>query len=321
MPRIRLTLSLGDNLKNPKIVGLTGHGKIRRKPLPDGGKSLRSQNSSSSQLARSKSEPILELSSDNPSNSVEPLGSENATEPFPLYDTDYDMAFSSSPIAQSTPRIRVQPPFEEGVDSRSSSDQEFTGVSGSHSDMDLDTREIEKADVVKKKPPQSKGARSSVRSTHVGRMKKHPSPSKADLEKWEQILTHFPATDDSESHSQVYNNYGINVYFHPKSSVLHPKPTNFKLQEPTRKQDKSQGGGMFHLQVPDGAKTSATMDDAPSRRKDRVSSVTKHRSSKTRSREGTRSGRSFSSNVLKEDNPMDIDELQLDQPCLLRKAT
>ena len=41
----KLTCALGDNFKNPKIYPLTGHGNVRRKPLTDDGKSLRSRKS------------------------------------------------------------------------------------------------------------------------------------------------------------------------------------------------------------------------------------------------------------------------------------
>lgn len=47
-PIVRLSCSdigTGDNLKNPKIFTLTGHGNIRRKPLAEDGKSLRSRKS------------------------------------------------------------------------------------------------------------------------------------------------------------------------------------------------------------------------------------------------------------------------------------
>lgn len=113
LPLFALLIYLaGDNFKNPKIFNLTGHGKIRRKPLPDDGKSLRLPKASGYQLTQSASEPILELSSDMPSNKAEALD-DNTTEPFPLYDSNYDLPFSSSPIAQSTPRIHVQPAFRD----------------------------------------------------------------------------------------------------------------------------------------------------------------------------------------------------------------
>lgn len=37
--------SVGENFNNPKIYTLTGHGNVRRKPLADDGKSLRSRKS------------------------------------------------------------------------------------------------------------------------------------------------------------------------------------------------------------------------------------------------------------------------------------
>lgn len=249
------------------------------------------------------SAPMLALSSDMPSKSVEPSEADNTTEPFPLYDTNFDIPFSSSPIAQSTPRVRVTTPVADD------------SVNEDYSDMDLDIKGSEMPRPVKRDVLQSK-VRPSARSGG-SRMKKHPTPCKADLEKWESILKHFPDIGGTKSQDQAAHDSPVNVYLHPPSSVLGDKPANYKLHEANGKQDNGNGAGTLGSQVPDVA---GVMEDAPNRNKGRKSFVSKHRNSNARPRERTRSGRPQPSSVPKDLNRMDTDELQWDMTPLMKKA-
>jgi hypothetical protein len=261
-----------------------------------------------------------------PRNKLGLLDEDDDTEPFPPYDRDCDIPFSSSPIAQSTPRICVHPAFSD-VRVKNSCDNTpsplemgISGLDEYYSDMDLDKVEMP-AGVRRRPPPQRGGPRVSGRFGNLGRMKKHPSPSKAQLERWEDLMNNFPTADLLANFSQEDDNLAVNVSLHPMSTILGDKSTNAKLQEPTQGQDKSTDVHVPQSQLADVVKAPATVEDTPSRNKGRKSLVTKHRRSKTRSRESTRSGRPQSSNVPTEDNPMDIDELQWDEPGLLKKAT
>ena len=149
-------------------------------------------------------------------------------------------------------------------------------------------------------------------------MKKHPSPSKAELEKWDQIICDFPPTKSSGSGSQVYDN-GVNVYLHPNSTTG-LKSNYTGLQESTRKYYKVEGVEKLKLQVPDVTRTTPAMEEAYNRNKGRKLFVSKHRNSKTKSREGSRGGRPHHSNVAIEDDIMETDELQWDRPALMRKV-
>ncbi|CAL3967500.1 unnamed protein product [Diplocarpon coronariae] len=206
-----------DNFKNPKIFTLTGHGNIRRKPLADDGKSLRSRRSTdhpedpfverpSSGLTRTPTSfgNLLNDSSsgsdfvpDLPSRCQTPARISTQGKRFrtSLYAGDFDAMLSSSPFAQSTPRIRLEPTFEEDgrstlnfvpADTRSLFDPD-------NSSMDLDTdvssRRPSSQEPVKRK---SSGAQEfGVRNHASKRVKKHPSPSKVELEGLEKDLRGF----------------------------------------------------------------------------------------------------------------------------------
>jgi hypothetical protein len=328
-------------MKNPKIVNLTGHGRVPRKPLAEDGKSIRGRKSISDdpiseiplpsggtrtppsldhQLRRKESDRILELSSDTYSDSDELLGVKTPKEPLPPYDTDFDAPFSSSPLAQSTPRIRLERKATL-TDSHSLPDLESSSVDKDHSDMDLDPSSMQKTnggdlvDMVQRKTPKSKVTGLQVRSHHSKKMKKHPSPSKADLEAWEIALRQYPGFGESETFTQVDDETDTNVDSCSAINILGPKCANAKLQEPIRKQGQEKGSDMFlKLDL-------SRISDVSNRSKVRKSFVTGLTSAaKTRSREGARRGRSYSSNDVDKDSCMDIDELQWEQPALLRKA-
>lgn len=118
---------------------------------------------------------------------------------------DFDTLFTSSPEAQSTPRIRLEPAFGDGgrktlknvpADSRSLFDldkSELFSDADEFSEMDMDTAPVlaaarTRAESVKRKSSQLKAPNLQVESPHFKRVKKHPSPSKADLEGWEDQM-------------------------------------------------------------------------------------------------------------------------------------
>ena len=312
-------------MTNPKIVSLTGHGKIRRKPLPYDAKLLVNQHSNSYRLAKSKSEPILELSSDTLCSINESL-EVDATEPFPTYDTDYDAPFSSSPVGRSTPRICVQPSFEDRtatrklthVDPRSFSSLSIPNSYENSSDINLNLNGSETSGVIQKRTSKLKGGYPSARYTNGSRVKKHPSPSKADLDKWDQIICDFPPAKSSGRNSQVCD-HELNAYLHP-NTALGFKSTNTKLQEPITKQDRGKDVDRLEPQALDTSRAAITKE-FDNRNKGKKSFVSKHRNSKTKSRVGSRGGSQHSSNIAMEDDIMETDELQWDWPALIKKAT
>ncbi|KAH6674115.1 hypothetical protein B0J14DRAFT_479837 [Halenospora varia] len=117
------------------------------------------------------------------------------------YETDFDLLLSSSPDAQSTPRIRLEPSYEESgrktlkqvpADTRSVFDPDnslmvYTVEADAllANDKNTDTSAI---DPIKRKSSQLRSSKLEVQPVHTKRMKKHPSPSKADLEKFEQMF-------------------------------------------------------------------------------------------------------------------------------------
>jgi hypothetical protein len=119
------------------------------------------------------------------------------------FEADFDAPFSSSPVAQSTPRIRLEPTFEENgekklrnvpADSRSlfdpnSSTREPLSDLGTNTTPPKNTtpRKL----VVKRNNSQVKDVSLGVKTHMSKRRKRHPSPSKAELEGLEDALAHY----------------------------------------------------------------------------------------------------------------------------------
>jgi hypothetical protein len=325
------TLVPGDNLLRPKIGILTGHGKIPRKPLADDGMLLRSHQSAYNLHSQvplvsddARTPPCLDhqhgqntpdstgdLSRDMQGNSEELPLLENTTEPLPSYDTDIDAPFSSSPLAQSTPRIRLVAPRENG---RVASD-----FDNDYSDMDLGITRRDSIGIVPRDTPEPNETGLSVRLRRfTNRMKKHPSPSKAQLEKWGVAMGELIGSSEPRNFGQADEEAGSNVDSRPVSSILAPKSTNANLQEQIKEPDTGKGAAI--LQTSDMATASTSMDTTSGRNKGRKSISRPRSMTKIRSREAPRRGRSFSTADLSKDDLMDIDELQLEQPPLMKKA-
>jgi hypothetical protein len=119
------------------------------------------------------------------------------------FEVDFDALFSSSPVAQSTPRIRLEPTFEENGDKKL---RNVPAESRSLFDPDSSMREplpdlcinttpasntVPRKLIVKRNNSQVKDVSLGVKSHMSKRRKKHPSPSKAELEGLEDALTHY----------------------------------------------------------------------------------------------------------------------------------
>lgn len=214
-----LSLLIGKNLAGHiKLQRITGHGNISRKPIADEGRSLRSRKSfddpfserpcsSQRRTPRPRDDTSLEIVRETVSEvpalprSYTELPTMKTAHSTTGYETDFDLLLSSSPDAQSTPRIRLEPSYEESgrktlkqvpADTRSVFDPDNSLMAYTveadallANDKNTDTSAI---DPIKRKSSQLRSSKLEVQPVHTKRMKKHPSPSKADLEKFEQMF-------------------------------------------------------------------------------------------------------------------------------------
>ncbi|KAL5324515.1 hypothetical protein ACEPPN_009061 [Leptodophora sp. 'Broadleaf-Isolate-01'] len=257
---MELRMNEGDNFKNPKIYTLTGHGNVRRKPLADDGKSLRSRKSTdhpddpfserphSSSITRTPTsfenrlrddasyDQGSEFIPDLPSRCHTPKYTREKKVRTSIYDDDFDAMLSSSPFAQSTPRIRLEPTFEEdgkkmlknvSADTRSLFDSD---------QMDIDSDTMSKApssqEPVKRKNSLVKDY--GVRYHSSKKVKKHPSPSKAELEGLERALQDFLPRSPSEGFPPLDDIYPLGESLAP-AAALAPRDPNTKLQDVKRR--------------------------------------------------------------------------------------
>jgi hypothetical protein len=119
------------------------------------------------------------------------------------FEVDFDALFSSSPVAQSTPRIRLEPTFEENgdkklrnvpADSRSLFDPDSSirePLSDLGTNPTVPQTTPQRKLIVKRNSSQVKDVGLGVKSHMSKRRKKHPSPSKAELEGLEDALAHY----------------------------------------------------------------------------------------------------------------------------------
>ncbi|KAF9882335.1 hypothetical protein CkaCkLH20_00371 [Colletotrichum karsti] len=184
---IEIRLNEGSNLNNQKVRSIVG-GRIRRKPVPDDGRSLRSRGSGSGSGSVSSfrgdpfSEPLQFTRTPTPfehrlktsidSDSIPPVPRLNPFESERYFDDNLEGFLPDKPLCASTPRNRngkKAVPFESPsyrcakIDGRH---QLSGGVSGGIGQRKL------KLDL--------EGVRLFHDNTDLS-MKKHPSPSKADL--------------------------------------------------------------------------------------------------------------------------------------------
>jgi hypothetical protein len=121
----------------------------------------------------------------------------------PGYEVDFDTPFSSSPVAQSTPRIRLEPTIEENgdkklrhvpADSRSLFDPD-SSMREPLSDLGTNTAPPQNTAprkvIVKRSNSQVQDVGLGVKSHMLKRRKKHPSPSKAEPEGLKDSLAYY----------------------------------------------------------------------------------------------------------------------------------
>ncbi|KAH8685959.1 hypothetical protein BGZ60DRAFT_523225 [Tricladium varicosporioides] len=217
---LEIRLNEGKNLAGHiKLQRITGHGNISRKPIADEGRSLRSRKSfddpfserpcsSQRRTPRPRDDKSLEIVRETvpealplPRSYTELPAMKKMVHSTTGYETDFDLLLSSSPDAQSTPRIRLEPSYEENgrktlkqvpADTRSVFDSDKSLIAYTveadallANDQNTDTSAL---DPIKRKSSQLRNSKLEVQPVHTKRMKKHPSPSKADLEKFEQMF-------------------------------------------------------------------------------------------------------------------------------------
>lgn len=261
-----LTCSLGDNLKNPKISKLTGHGKVQRKPVADDGKSLRSRKSSDDPFAdelnssgfirtptkfdarlRSSSTPTVPpLPTRTLSIISEAARVSRFTEGLSTIDASFDALLSSSPLGQSTPRIRIKPSMEESdiakfrnepSHSRTSNDQDLA-KDEVNSDMELDSPPLHvRSSRTKRKNSRVRGGALGLTVQSSKRMKKHPSPSKAELEVLEQS---FAAMQDSNPDVLMQDELA-GSFCERTANILGPKDANTKVRSARKNTNNARG--------------------------------------------------------------------------------
>ncbi|PBP19482.1 hypothetical protein BUE80_DR009736 [Diplocarpon rosae] len=315
---------LGDNFKNPKIFTLTGHGNIRRKPLADDGKSLRSRKSTDH-----PEDPFVERSSNGLTRTPTSFGnmltdSSNGSDFVPdlpsrcqtparnsiqakknrtsLYTGDFDALLSSSPFAQSTPRIRLEPTFEEDgkstlnfvpADTRSLFDPDNSSM---ELDNDVPSRRSSSHEQMKRKSSLAKEF--GVKSHAFKRVKKHPSPSKTELEGLEKDLQGFLPGSLREDFALENDKFPTGRNLAPPAA-LSTKDSNRKYR-----------GTRRHALKLEPLATTESMPNFPTRSKN-----SQHESSHVKKRAMEGLGCQFMSHGnLTSNSVMDLDELQWDNP-------
>jgi len=247
-------------------------------------------------------------------------------------DSEFDALFSSSPLAQSTPRIRLEPTFEKDgkatlknvpADSRSLFDPDNSSFV-EHSDMETEIPSFSKAssrqlvDPVKRKSSLAGDSSFGQESQTPKRMKKHPSPSKAELESLEKALRQFSTTFDTMDNVNGDIPNGFNELLPP--AALATKDANVNLAEPTKRREKGKGFGMFLK--PELSRTTVSVPDTQKRGKaQKLDMIPKSAGvAVNRIRLEARDERRLSTRMDMDSSVMDIDELQWDQTALLGKA-
>ncbi len=171
-------------------------------------------------------------------------------------EVDFDALFSSSPVAQSTPRIRLEPTFEENgdkklrnvpADSRSLFDPD-SSMREPLSDLGVNTTPptniVSRKLIVKRNNSQVKDVSLGVKSHMSKRRKKHPSPSKAELEGLEVALTHYsPRFISTEGYTQ--EELAVSFGELRTGEILRSKDNNAALSQAAKRGKNGSRLGMF----------------------------------------------------------------------------
>ena len=239
-----------------------------------------------------------------------------------IYGVDADDLMSSSPVAQSTPRIRLEPTFEKdgrrilkNVSAQSPSlfDPDNSSLGDLFSDMDLDISSFDK---------RSWSSLLATRKSWHGQemdatcsdyqIKKHPSPSKIELEGFQRALRQD--SDFGRTESLHQDGLRITLDLQPRSHVLVPREANKKLHVTSKRQDKAKRFGVFpKLEF---TRSTSSMTEIPSRSKSRTLMIPKPVPAIKKL-----GNQALNSQEDEEDaSMMDIDELQWDQTALMKKG-
>ncbi|KAL2073756.1 hypothetical protein VTL71DRAFT_11082 [Oculimacula yallundae] len=148
-----------------------------------------------------------------------------------VYDNVFDDFLSSSPLAHSTPRIRLEPTFEED------GTKLLKSVSAdSHSLFDIDQMDIDSSPKEKSssslEPAKRKDSNVKdygVRRHSSKRVKKHPSPSKAELEQFERAMIQFLPAGPSQSFAPLDDLFPARASLAPNTALASRDP-NKKIQ-------------------------------------------------------------------------------------------
>ena len=172
------------------------------------------------------------------------------------FEVDFDALFSSSPVAQSTPRIRLEPTFEENGDKKL---RNVPADSRSLFDPDSSIREPlsdlgtnptppqttpQKKLIVKRNNSQVKDVGLGVKSHMSKRRKKHPSPSKAELEGLEDALGHYSpciVSIDANTQEELTLSFGELR----TGDILKSKDKNASLSQAAKRAKKGNRVGPF----------------------------------------------------------------------------
>lgn len=332
-----LTWGLGENFTNAKVFKLTGHGKVKRKPVADDGKSLRSRKSDEDPFSEQPHPEGLtrvptnfetrlrdDMSIDESRESSQDLPTHNFTpRKYPMNHhrasvfTDFDAILSSSPVAQSTPRIRLEPSYEMSgkkslrnvaAETRSVFDFQIDDVSDMEIDTELDESPARKVPShsasgtsgtpIRKRSQTQRYNGLNLRGRGSKRMKKHPSPSKAELESLEHALRRYPdvafgGEELGASSKSATKDLGT-------SGVLTSRDANIRSREKRRSEIRNGDLKMINL-FPKSTESMPNISGSFSQQQKRYSGTASHRSS------------SILNELADHPSMMDIDELSWDK--------
>jgi hypothetical protein len=227
---------------------------------------------------------------------------------------DLDALLSSSPLASSTPRLRLGPSFNEDgkktlknvqANARSLVDPDDS-IIGLSSEMDIDSGPSSKGvgrDAVKRKKAKAKEPLADDRLQHSKRIKTHPSPSKDELNNLEEAMRNLPPVSAPENVAAQENGFPNDAGLVLKVDPLAPKDANKSLRK--AKRQVAVIGGLRKTTL---KQTVESMPDIPARLKD-----TEPANPTEKAKLKRRGSRQYASqNDLADASLMDIDELQWD---------
>lgn len=239
----------------------------------------------------------------------------------------FDALFSSSPLAQSTPRIRLEPAMEENgrktlrhvpADSRSLFDADTSSMVPSEMDIDSPPAKNQTdkplGDLITRK--------TSIRDRglfkrYSKKTKKHPSPSKTELEVLEKSLKESPefgtcetfmVSELSKVKGAVPNDFGTRSHSTP---ALAPKDPNIKVKGVAHSKDKRIGFGLFPKPAPQPnlSRSGISMPDMATRKAQKTM-IPRPAETNSRLRPELEEPRYSLRDAVLNATDMDVDELQ-----------